>query len=76
VAGAKLPELKRGDVDRFLSHFAPDHKRVGFIVTGEGRGSAFTIHLRHDGGLRPDQLSRALGYMGIERAEFMGWYRS
>jgi hypothetical protein len=72
--GVKLPDLKRREVDRFLQHFVPDASRDGDKVTGDGRNGSFTLHLNHGGGLRPDQLSRALRYIGVERAEFDRWY--
>lgn len=72
----KLPELKRRVADQFLDEFAPGHSREGNIVTGDGRAGSYTLHLRHDGGFRPDQLSRALRYLGVDRDEFMEWYQN
>lgn len=72
----KLPELGRAEVDAMLARFARRHRRVGDRVVGIARdGSPFAIHLQHGGGLRRDQLSRALRYLAVTREEFFGWYR-
>ena len=76
MAGAKLPALRRGQVEALLDEFVPRWKRNGDVIVGVSRdGSSFTIHLLHGGGLRSDQLSRALRYAGITRDEFEVWYR-
>lgn len=71
----KLPELKRGDTDRFLERFAPDRRVKGVKVTGLSvHGHPFSIDLDHKGGMRPDILGHALRYMGVSRDEFWAWY--
>ena len=71
---AKLPELRRNDVLRLVADLAKDHEQQGDLITGTAKdGASFTIHLEHGGGLRPDQLSRVLKYMGVSRADFDAW---
>ncbi len=73
----KLPELRRGEVLRLIAAFASEVSQDGDKVTGHARdGRSFTIHMLHGKGLRPDQLSRALKYMGVTRAEFDDWHDS
>lgn len=73
----KLPALDRHEAVAFLDHFADSYRRRGLIVAGLNRdGRAFSIHLEHRSeGMRRDQLSAALRYLGISRAEFFDWYR-
>jgi len=75
VAG-KLPELRRREALALIEAFATDIEHHGDLVVGSGRNGSFTIHLEHGRGLRPDQLSRALKYMGVSRDEFDAWRRS
>jgi hypothetical protein len=70
----KLPELRRAEVLRLVRDHAGDWEQQGDLVTGVSKdGHSFTIHMVHGGGLRPDQLSRALKYMDVSRAEFEEW---
>ncbi len=74
--GGKLPALRRGEVEALCRDFSQSYGRNGDKVTGTNReGAPYSIHLLHGGGLRPDQLSRTLGYLGVSRAEFWEWRR-
>jgi hypothetical protein len=74
MVGAKLPELRRGDVLALVTKFSTKFEQKGDAITGTRRdGESFTIHMLHGKGLRPDQLDRALKYLGVTRAEFEGW---
>ncbi len=72
----RLPELRRAEVLRLIRDHAQEWEQQGDLVTGVSKdGHSFTIHMEHGAGLRPDQLSRALRYMDVSRAEFEAWLR-
>jgi hypothetical protein len=72
----KLPALNRRDAIALIKAFATDVRHDGDKITSHRRdGGSFTIHLEHGGGLRPDQLSRVLRYVGVSRTEFDAWRR-
>lgn len=75
MGGGKLPELRRAKALSLIHAFATEVEQKGDLVVGLGRHGSFTIHLLHGGGLRPDQLNRALKYLGVSRSEFDDWHR-
>ena len=75
AGGGRLPTLARRDAIAMFRHFDPDCTVIGDVVAGAGRHGTFTVHLNHGGGLRPDTLQRALGYLGVTRAQFFEWRR-
>ncbi|MDP9224489.1 MAG: hypothetical protein M3P18_11675 [Actinomycetota bacterium] len=74
---AKLPSLNRREVDGLLKKFTAEQRRDGALIVGRSRsGKPFALHLGHDGGMRPDILAKALGYLDVSREEFEAWRKA
>ena len=74
MTGGKLPALNHTQACALFERFAPGCDIDGMLVSGIGRHGTFTVHMNHGGGLRSDQLRKALTYLGVSRDEFWEWH--